>query len=296
MSEYISLAGLKAEGWTDGLVKKYLGEPDKTAPNPHYSRAGAPMRLYLHSRVAETMKGGQIQAALADAAAKRATRRSAAQRSVNTKVRRAETAMRRSIGGQLEQVLSSWTWPRLVREACASYNRGDGIPDWAYGKRDWADNRSGNASPDSAPEFLLRICCNFVRHQLLSYEHMLGGYVGTGAARDVAHDAVSKAVRALLDLTPEEEREREERTRMEEEQRKAERQAEAERQQAEAARHEARQKERTDQVAKLIPWASHRQQQIIAARYECATLEQCLAAAKALGFDGDKKRWAGRFS
>ena len=207
--EYISVAGLKAEGWTDGLIKMYLGEPDDTAPNPHYSQAGAPMRLYLRSRVAKKLKGKKLKAALADAAAKRAARRSAAKRAVETKVLRAEMAMESAIGEQLDEVLSCWTWPRLVRAACASYNRGDGIPYWAYGKRDWADNHCGNASPTGDSEFLRRICCNFVRHQLLHYERMLGGYVGSDAARDVAHDAISEAVEALQKPTPEKEQVRE---------------------------------------------------------------------------------------
>jgi hypothetical protein len=47
----VSVAGLKARGWTDSLLRTFLGEPDKLAANPHYSSAGAPMRLYLLERV-----------------------------------------------------------------------------------------------------------------------------------------------------------------------------------------------------------------------------------------------------
>lgn len=288
-SKYITIAGLKAEGWTDGLIKKHLGEPDKTAPNPHYSWAGAAMRLYLRSRVARKLRGKKLQAALADAAARRATRRSAAERAVQTKTRRAMTAMEKAIGDQLEQELSSWTWPRLLKAACASYNRGDGIPEWAYGKRDWADNSCRDASADSDPGFLHRICCNFVRHQLLGYERMLGGYVGRDAARNVAHQMVSEAVEALQHLTPEEALEREQRA-VERDQRKC---AEQKEQQRLASEVERKRKEKVAQVATLVPWASHRQQQRIA-EFDCATLEQCLTAAKALGFQADKKRWAGR--
>lgn len=238
------------------------------------------MRLYLRSRVARKLKGKKLQAALADAAAKRAARSAAAERAVQTKVLRAEAAMEQAIGEQLENELSSWTWPRLVKAACASYNRGDGIPCWAYGKRDWADDFGGDASPDSDPEFLHRICCNFVRHQLLGYEQMLGGYVGSDAARDVAHQVVSEAVEALQHLTPKEELERGARAKAQERQRRA-------------SEVEQSGNERVDRVAKLVPWASLRQQQRIA-EYDCTTLRQCLAAAKALGFQGDKKRWAGK--
>lgn len=46
----ITKAGLKARGWTDRAITKFLGEPDQTRPNPHYSSA-APMNLYRLSRV-----------------------------------------------------------------------------------------------------------------------------------------------------------------------------------------------------------------------------------------------------
>ena len=51
---WITPARLKSErGWTDGLIKRYLGEPDKLVPNPHYRRARAKMRLYDLARVVQ---------------------------------------------------------------------------------------------------------------------------------------------------------------------------------------------------------------------------------------------------
>ena len=35
----LTLTDLKARGWTDALVKQFLGEPDATRPNPHYRKA-----------------------------------------------------------------------------------------------------------------------------------------------------------------------------------------------------------------------------------------------------------------
>ena len=49
--KYITPSGLKGKRyWTDGMIRDLMGEPDKTAPNPHY-RSGPPMRLYLLARV-----------------------------------------------------------------------------------------------------------------------------------------------------------------------------------------------------------------------------------------------------
>lgn len=51
--DYISVSGLKGKrNWTDSLIKKFLGEPDKLAVNPHYSTAPK-MKLYILSRAVE---------------------------------------------------------------------------------------------------------------------------------------------------------------------------------------------------------------------------------------------------
>jgi len=43
---------LKERGWTDGAIKKYLGEPDKTSPNP-YSKKASELKLFSRDRVEE---------------------------------------------------------------------------------------------------------------------------------------------------------------------------------------------------------------------------------------------------
>jgi hypothetical protein len=46
---YLTMAGLRERGWTDAMIREYLGEPDATRPNPRYWSA-APMKLYLAER------------------------------------------------------------------------------------------------------------------------------------------------------------------------------------------------------------------------------------------------------
>lgn len=53
---YLTMAGLRERGWTDAMVRDYLGEPDATRPNPRY-RSAAPMKLYLAQR-AEAAEAG----------------------------------------------------------------------------------------------------------------------------------------------------------------------------------------------------------------------------------------------
>jgi hypothetical protein len=194
MSEYITPTGLKAECWTDSLISQHLGQPDARAPNPHYKTAGAPMRLYLRSRVAAVAERPEVKEQLAEVAAKRASRRESAKKAVQTKVNRARNTMQSRLSGRLGEIAKQYSAKQLIADACASYNRGDGIPDWAYEKRDWA-----YASPNSDPAFLQRICCNYARHQLLHYEQWLGGYTGTGEAHDLAHRLVAKAIERILE-------------------------------------------------------------------------------------------------
>lgn len=60
--EYISVSGIcgKRKGWTKGRIAKFLGEPDKLAPNPHY-RTASPMRLYEMGRVKMVEDSAEFQ-------------------------------------------------------------------------------------------------------------------------------------------------------------------------------------------------------------------------------------------
>ena len=61
--ELISASGLKWERfWTDSLIKKFLGEPDKLGINPHY-RTGPKVRLYNLKRVVEVERTKEFQEA-----------------------------------------------------------------------------------------------------------------------------------------------------------------------------------------------------------------------------------------
>lgn len=47
---FITRFRLKERGWTDGMIKKFLGEPDDTLVNPVF-KCAAPMALYDINRV-----------------------------------------------------------------------------------------------------------------------------------------------------------------------------------------------------------------------------------------------------
>jgi hypothetical protein len=72
VTDYITPTRLKSDrGWTDALIKRFLGDPDELAVNPNYS-SGPRMRLYDIDRVMAVEATKDCQIALAQKAASRA--------------------------------------------------------------------------------------------------------------------------------------------------------------------------------------------------------------------------------
>jgi hypothetical protein len=105
--------GLKARGWTDTLIRRFLPSPDATRPNVHYL-SGPPVRLYLLARVEAIEATAEFLAARSAAA----TRKASAARAVETK----RAAMRRHVEGLVVEVVRMGD-EELVRRACKHYNR-----------------------------------------------------------------------------------------------------------------------------------------------------------------------------
>lgn len=54
MNDYVTQSDILKMGFTKGAIARFLGEPDKLAPNPH-SRKKPPMKLFLRDRVLEAI-------------------------------------------------------------------------------------------------------------------------------------------------------------------------------------------------------------------------------------------------
>jgi len=76
---HLSVAGLRARGWTAGIVRQLLGEPDLLRVNPH-SQAAPRIRLYRVERVEAAERSEEFRAVSAAAARRSATARDAARR------------------------------------------------------------------------------------------------------------------------------------------------------------------------------------------------------------------------
>lgn len=155
--QMISIAGLKARGWTQALIT-LLGEPDVVGRNSHYAKS-APMRLYDTARVASFEVSSEFLAAKAKAA----RRQCGAKTAVETK----RAALMQQV---LEMHVSVETRPEhWVRRAAIE----------AYNERHW----DGDGAAEDAPaKFLERITVNFIRHKYDRALEEVAGRVGIASA------------------------------------------------------------------------------------------------------------------
>lgn len=172
--EFLSLAALKERGWTDALVRDFLGEADKTKTNPIYKKA-APMKLFEAGRVEATESQPEFLEAF-----ERAQSRSKAAR---------DRARKKALELASEMESISIQIPRenpdeVRRLAIKSYNTRN-------------SRRDRLAHPDDSPEFLNRISVNYIRHHMINYEDVLISLrrrVGRADAYFILKDRVIEAI------------------------------------------------------------------------------------------------------
>lgn len=170
---YVSMKGLKAEGWTDKLIQKFLGEPDKTARNPMFASA-SPVKLYSRERIHEVL---QTKAFLEEKE-KADIRKKSARKAVETK----QDSLMEKIR-QLEILVEILPPGKVKRLAIESYN--DHNLD--YGNFDSIAHKNNDKS------FLDRITVNFIRHELTSYDHSLETIAGK-TGKSLALTAIRRKV------------------------------------------------------------------------------------------------------
>lgn len=161
--EMLTKTSLKDRGWTDSLIRKFLGEPDVLRPNPHY-RSAPKMQLYKIDRVIDIEQNEAFKAAL-----ETARKRSEARK--NSAIEQAERL--REYIRNLNIEFPVWSKQRLTQEACDHYNRL------------WRTTEK-RATPQSSEDFLSRISVNFLRHGLTPYDmelYLMFGKIGSVEGR-----------------------------------------------------------------------------------------------------------------
>jgi len=197
--DYLSRTALRTErGWTDRLITNYLGEPDKTAINSRY-RTGPRVQLFALERVIEAEGHQEVAAALAKAKAQRAGRSASAKAVADKKA--AET-MADIAGGTVK--LRIYSREGLERAATRHYNQ-------LWFER--GEFRQVEKNP--SPEFMARICVNFLRHQRTEYDKKIakafgrtGKHEAIAAMREKVMAQIAKAYPWLADRVAEDVAER----------------------------------------------------------------------------------------
>lgn len=181
----LSVPALRERGWTDSMVKRFLGEPDHLRDNPRY-RSAAPMRLYAENRVVAVEASEEFLVAK-----QRGVRRSAA----GTK---AANTRREQLMAQVAEMLVTvrrLAPDKLLQNAIRHYNKRKA--EYALDCEDFDYQLAG---PDSDSAFLQRIQVNYARHQLSQYDHHLEETAGktgvvqaVGLIREKVYAAISQA-------------------------------------------------------------------------------------------------------
>ena len=170
---------MKKRGWTEQLIASLLGEPDDIKPNPHY-RSGPAMKLYSSERVEEAEKSPEFIAAQEG----RKARREAVAKS-----RRHQAQKIQDYLDSLEITVPAMGKNKLMRLAQEHYD----------------DRRQGDDYYDGGGDqeaFIARICVNYLRHELTSYEAHLAKVAGKVGASEAYLKIKEKVLDAIGEVYP----------------------------------------------------------------------------------------------
>lgn len=158
---YLTSTKLKERGFTEGKIKKFLGDADLLVTNPAY-RTGPPMRLFLEKRVEEVEKSQEFQDWLSKS---KSTREKQSQ--IQLKIAENKRQELRDYITNLDIEIELIPSDKLFQKAQRHYNnlwsdRGD-------------DDKFCHESTvsDSNKKFLHRITVNMLRHEFTNYENEL---------------------------------------------------------------------------------------------------------------------------
>ena len=188
---HLSAAGLRARGWTAGMVRQLLGEPDLLRVNPHF-QAAPRIRLYRVERVEAAERSEEFRAVSAAAARRSAAARVAARR------RRREVLAR--IAAEPIDV------PRLAphRLAALAVQHRDRREQEKEKEYEQEYERRGSPADDAPVRggsvdavALDRWKVDYLLHQLARYDELLSG-LHKGAGRVAAEELLRRRVYAAI--------------------------------------------------------------------------------------------------
>jgi hypothetical protein len=186
--EFISVKGLKkGRSWTDTLIERFLGEPDKLVINKYY-RSGPRVRLYKLERVLQAEETSEFKAAFVISQKRSMKAKEAAEKGIDTKIDK----LCDEILGITGDSLPDFTPEELTLAACKNYNS-LGIPEHIYFKIIESGGDFREASPQSEKPFLDRITVNYLRHTYFGYDESLS-YIDGRVGKDIAYSMLREEI------------------------------------------------------------------------------------------------------
>ena len=189
---YFTVAELKERGWTDTLIRDYLGDPDATVKNPMYASA-APMRLYLRDRAVAV----ESQEDWTEIILRASKRREAAKRATETK----SQSLLAYVNG-LHISIRVMPLPEVTELACKDYNRRMQNIEEEHMSDGRFDFTWTPATITSDPSFLQRITVNYLRHSLSRYDRELERLFGKVGTREAYAQLNAKVYLAITQSYP----------------------------------------------------------------------------------------------
>ncbi|MCP1674516.1 hypothetical protein J2T57_001618 [Natronocella acetinitrilica] len=179
---WLTKSQLRERGWTDGAIRRFLGEADRQKPNP-YRSTGPKMQLFARGRVvaAESTSGFIAWQA--------ATREQREKLSIaaSRRAEEARAALREHIANLRIKVPDLGDKRTVFRMAVKHYN--------TLWERRGEYDRVASLEDDEA--FLRRIAMNMLRHSYTSYERQLDrlfGQIGREEGYALLRERVTQSI------------------------------------------------------------------------------------------------------
>jgi hypothetical protein len=171
-------------GWTDALVRKFLGQPDELKANPYYKKAPK-MKLYLLARIEKAEQTQEFKLAVEKAK----VRKKGAQKGLVTKTNNlVEKAKAEKIDVPLIER------EKLMEAAIENYKSRLSL---------YRDEEEAQFLFDASDEeFISRICANYLRHCCSRYEEAIYKYQGKVGFEEALKIIREKVLNAISSTYP----------------------------------------------------------------------------------------------
>jgi hypothetical protein len=184
----ITKASLKERGWTEKLISLFLPVPDLEKPNPMYRNAGAPMRLFILTKVEALEETEEFK----KEKEKAEKRKLSSKKAIRTKLEKLQLLLE-----TIEISLPVLNKKTLIKRACNNYNNMQ-----RQRANQGRSHHSYPASSTSEESFLNRICVNHLRHCLTNYEELLNDISGKVGFSVGYSDIRDKIFKKIIELYP----------------------------------------------------------------------------------------------